>query len=69
MKLITYLNKFLYDTHMSFKISLQIIRKDTEYESYRIAIPKAIIKAHNLRDKDFKLEIKNGKLILIPVER
>jgi len=54
---------------MSIKLKLQIVREGTEYESYRLTIPRAVIQAHNLREKDFKLEIKGNKIILIPVKK
>lgn len=54
---------------MSIKLKLQIIREGTKYESYRLTIPKAVIQAHNLMNKDFKLEIKGDKIILIPVKK
>jgi len=49
-------------------LKLQVLRKGTKYESYRLAIPKAIVETHNLKDKDFKLEIKDKKLILTPIK-
>ncbi|MBU1129108.1 MAG: AbrB/MazE/SpoVT family DNA-binding domain-containing protein [Nanoarchaeota archaeon] len=54
---------------MTIKLKLQIVRKDTKYESYRITIPRALIEAHKLRDKDFKLEMKGNKIILEPVKK
>ena len=54
---------------MTIKVQLQIVRKGTKYESYRITIPRAIIEAHNLRDNDFQLEIKGKNLILIPIKK
>ena len=53
---------------MAIKIKLQIVREGTKYESYRITIPRAVIQAHNLRNKDFKLEIKGNKIILTPIK-
>ena len=50
-------------------LKLQIIRKGTGYEGYRLTIPKAVVHAHNLRDKDFKLEVKGEKIILTPVRK
>ena len=52
---------------MALILKLQIIRKGTDYEGYRLTIPKAVIHAHNLRDKDFKLKIKGKRIILTPV--
>ncbi|HDZ61434.1 MAG TPA: AbrB/MazE/SpoVT family DNA-binding domain-containing protein [Candidatus Pacearchaeota archaeon] len=54
---------------MTIRVKLQIVRKDTEYESYRITIPRAVINAHNLRDSDFSLEFKGEKIILTPVRK
>ncbi|MBR9704224.1 AbrB/MazE/SpoVT family DNA-binding domain-containing protein [Candidatus Pacearchaeota archaeon] len=54
---------------MAIKIKLQVIRKDTKYESYRVTLPRALIKAHDLSDKDFDLEFKNGKIVLTPVKK
>ena len=54
---------------MALILKLQIIRKRTDYEGYRLTIPKAVVQAHNLRDKDFKLEVKGEKIILTPVRK
>lgn len=54
---------------MAIIIQLQIVRKGTKYESFRITIPRAIIEAHILRSKNFKLEVKGKKIILTPVEK
>ena len=48
---------------------MQIIRKGTKYESFRITIPRAIIEMNNLNDKSFKLEMKGKKLILTPIKK
>ncbi len=53
---------------MAIKLKFQIVREGTEYESYRISFPKALVEEHNLRDKTFELQIKNGKVILTPVK-
>lgn len=53
---------------MAIIIHLQIIRRNTKYESFRITIPKAIIESHGLKDKDFKLEVKGNKIIFTPVK-
>ena len=55
--------------YMAIKVKLQIVREGTKYESYRITIPRAVIQAHNLRDKDFKLEVKGNKLVLVPIKK
>ena len=54
---------------MALILKLQIIRKGTDYEGYRLTIPKAVVHAHNLRGKDFKLEVKGKKIILTPVRK
>ena len=54
---------------MAIILQLQIVRKGTTYESYRITIPRAIIEAHDLRNKNFKLEIKGKNILLIPVKK
>ena len=54
---------------MTIRIQLQIVRKGTKYESYRVTIPRAIIKAHDLEESDFNLEFKGKKLILTPVDK
>lgn len=51
------------------RIKLQKLREGTEYQSYRIAIPKAIIESKNWEDKEFELEDKGDKLILKPVKK
>ncbi len=53
---------------MAIKLKLQIVREGTEYESYRLSIPKALVEAHDLRDKEFKLTIEGKKIILTPVK-
>ena len=53
---------------MAIKLKFQIVREGTEYESYRISFPKALVEEHNLRDKIFELKIKDGKLILTPIK-
>ena len=52
---------------MAIKLKFQIVREGTEYESYRISFPKALVEEHDLRDKTFELQIKNGKVILTPM--
>ena len=54
---------------MGVIVPLQIVREGTKYESYRLSIPRALIHAHDLRDKDFELTVQKGKLILKPVLR
>lgn len=54
---------------MAIQLKLQIVRKGTKYESYRITLPRAIVKANNLEDKDFKLELKGEQIVLTPVRK
>jgi len=54
---------------MVIKLKLQVVRKDTKYESFRVTIPKTIIDEYDLKDKDFKFEVKRGKLILTPIKK
>lgn len=46
------------------RIKLQKLREGTEYQSYRIAIPKAIIESKKWQDKEFELEDKGDSLVL-----
>ena len=48
-------------------LKLQKLRKGTKYESYRLALPKAVIESHNWQNKDFKLEIKGKKIVLTTI--
>ena len=54
------------DTHMRIKV--QKLREGTEYQSYRIALPKAIIESKKWEDIEFELEDKGDKLILKAVK-
>ena len=54
--------RFLLDTHMRIKI--QKLREGTEYQSYRIALPKAIIESKKWENAEFELEDKGERLIL-----
>ncbi len=54
---------------MAIKLKLQIVRKGTKYESFRITIPRVIMDEYDFKDKDFKLEVKKNKIILIPVKK
>jgi hypothetical protein len=51
------------------RIKLQKLREGTDYQSYRIAISKAIIESKNWEDSEFELEDKGDKLILKPVKK
>ena len=66
MILAFYLKRFRFDTHMRVKI--QKIREGTPYQSYRIALPKAIIEAKKWEDVEFELEDKGDKLELKAVK-
>jgi bifunctional DNA-binding transcriptional regulator/antitoxin component of YhaV-PrlF toxin-antitoxin module len=46
-------------------IKLQIVRKGTKYESYRITLPKSIVNALNLKNAELELKIEKGKIILV----
>ncbi len=50
-------------------LKIQKVRPNTKYESYRISIPKSIIKHYKLENSLFKLEVKQGKLILTPIKK
>ena len=50
-------------------LKMQIIRKGTKYESYRVSIPKSLIEHYKLKNLKFKIEYKNGKLILTPIRK
>ncbi len=54
---------------MGCKVKLQIMRKGSKHESYRICLPKSLVQVHSLRDKDFHLVMKKGDLVLKPVEK
>ncbi len=51
------------------RLKLQKLREGTEYQSYRIAIPKAIIESKKWENKEFELEDKGKFLVLKPVEK
>jgi hypothetical protein len=51
------------------RIKIQKLRAGTEYQSYRIALPKAIIESRKLEDAEFELEDKGDKLILKIVKK
>jgi len=50
------------DTHM--RVKMQKIREGTEYQGYRIALPKAIIESKKWENKEFELEDKGNRLVL-----
>lgn len=47
-------------------VKVQKLREGTQYQGYRIALPKSIIEAKQWQDKDFVLEDKGNYLILRP---
>ena len=58
------------DIYISFyklidmRIKLQKVRPGTKYESYRLSIPKAIVKLYKLDEYDFDMEFIDGKIVL-----
>lgn len=50
-------------------LKIQKVRPNTKYESYRISIPKSIVKHYKLENSLFKLEVKGKKLILTPIKK
>lgn len=46
------------------RIRIQKLRAGTEYQSYRIALPKAIIESKKWENAEFELEDKSDRLIL-----
>ena len=50
------------------RVKIQKIREGTEYQGYRIALPKAIIEAKKWEDVEFELEDKGDKLELRAVK-
>ena len=51
------------------RVKMQKLREGTKYQSYRLALPKALIEAKGWEDKEFKLEDKGKYLILRPVKK
>ena len=51
------------------RIKIQKLRKGTEYQSYRIALPKAIIESKKWEEVEFELEDKGKFLVLKPVKK
>lgn len=50
-------------------LTMQIVRKGTKYESYRVSIPKSMVEEYNLKNVKFKIEYIKGKLILTPIKK
>lgn len=48
------------------RIKLQLLRAGTPYQSYRIALPKALIEAKHWHETDFTLEDHGQYLVLKP---
>jgi len=51
------------------RIKIQKLREGTSYQSYRIALPKAIIESKKWENAEFELEDKGDKLILKAVKK
>lgn len=51
------------------RLKLQKLREGTDFQSYRIAIPKAIIESKKWENSEFELEDKGKFLILKPVKK
>jgi hypothetical protein len=51
------------------RIKIQKLREGTKYQSYRIALPKAIIESKKWENLDFEIEDKGKFLILKPVKK
>ncbi len=45
------------------RVKIQKLREGTPHQSYRIALPKAIIEAKKWEDKEFELEDKGDSLV------
>jgi len=56
-----------FDTHM--RVKLQKLREGTDYQSYRVAIPKAIIESKKWESYEFELEDRGKFLVLKPVKK
>lgn len=50
------------------RVKIQKIREGTPHQSYRIALPKAIIEAKKWEDVEFELEDKGDSLVLKAVK-
>jgi hypothetical protein len=46
------------------RIKIQKLREGTKYQSYRIALPKAIIESKKWENIEFELEDKGDRLVL-----
>lgn len=46
------------------RVKIQKLRAGTKYQSYRIALPKAIVESKKWEDSEFELEDKGDKLVL-----
>ncbi|KKL81913.1 hypothetical protein LCGC14_1990040 [marine sediment metagenome] len=51
------------------RIKIQKLREGTNHQSYRIALPKAIIEAKKWEDVEFELEDKGNMLVLRAVKK
>ena len=51
------------------RVKIQKLREGTPYQSYRIALPKAIIESKKWENVEFELEDKGDKLILKVIKK
>lgn len=51
------------------RIKIQKLREGTDHQSYRIALPKAIIEAKKWENVEFELEDKGDRLVLKAVKK
>ena len=54
---------------MAVKVRLQTLREGTEYQSYRITLPKDIVEAKGWGKTQFTLELTDNSMILKPVKK
>jgi len=50
-------------------LNLQVIRKGTKYESYRISLPRDIVQAKGWEKAQFKLGLKDDSIVLKAVKK
>lgn len=51
------------------RIKIQKLREGTPYQSYRIALPKAVIESKKWENKEFELEDEGDRLVLKVVKK
>jgi len=54
---------------MAITVDLQILRKGTKYESYRVSLPRDIILSKGWERSKFKMTLKENKIILEAVKK